>query len=137
MSFTHLPYKKNACFSSLTFCSARAGGSGGSRSSSMSSQDRLIGPFPPRSLACSFSYIHSQHSEKGGRLKRMEEKHRYHYQYHHNYLPPQLPPNSYRARGWGRKEGRKNLRNFVTLSFMLIQFLTSNLERHYQLHAWP
>ena len=47
------------------------------------------------------------------------------------------PPNSYRGRGGGRKDARKNLRNSVTLSFMLIQFSTSNLERHYQPHAGP
>ena len=47
-------------------------------------------------------------------------------------IPPPLHPNSYSARGGGRKEGRKNLRNSVTLSFMLIQFSTNNLERHYQ-----
>ena len=42
------------------------------------------------------------------------------------YVP--LSPNSYRARGVRRKEGRKYLRNSVTLSFILIQFSITNLE---------
>ena len=71
-----------------------------------------------------------------GRQDRIDEKHRYHYQHHHNYLPPPLPPTlTEQEIGGGKK--RKNLRNSVTLSFILIQFSTRNLERHYQPHAGP
>ena len=61
----------------------------------------------------------------------MEEDQRFYDQYQYNYLPTYHhhyhPPNANRARGGGRKVGRKNHRNSVTLSFMLIHISTSNL----------
>ena len=89
--------------------------------------------FTSKKLAWGFSCnVHSQHLKKGGRQNRMEEKHRCHY----ISAPPQLPTTTTtsqlnRARGGGRK----NLRNSIALSFKLIQFSTSNLERHYQPHC--
>ena len=84
---------------------------------------RTDGPLPAKCWPEAFhaTFIHNIQRKRGWQDKK-EEKQRYHYQYHHNYLPPPplAPPNSYRARGGGRTEGRKNLRNSVTLSFMLI-----------------
>ena len=74
--------------------------------------------------------IHSQHSKKGGRQDRMEEKLRYHYQYHYH---PTLTDEEV---GKGKKGGRTS-ENSVTLSLMLIWISTSNFRRHYQPHAGP
>ena len=89
-------------------------------------------------LAWGFSSnIHSQHSEKRERQDMMKEKQTFHYQYHHNFLPPPLPPNSYREWDMGRKVGRKNLRNLVTLSFILIRSRPVIYRKYYRLDAGP
>ena len=54
----------------------------------------------------------------------IEEKQKYHHSYHHD---SPSPPNSYKARGGEREVGRKNIRNSVTLPFMLIHLSTGNL----------
>ena len=63
----------------------------------------------------------------------MGGKQRYHYQYHHNYLTPPQPLQLLQSKRWvkeSREEKPQKLGH--TLIHVLIQFSTSNIERHYQ-----
>ena len=74
--------------------------------------------------------IHQQHSEKGRRQNRMEEKPRYLYQYHHNFLSPPLPPNSYRLKRLEEESREKETQKLNHTLIILVQISTSNLKRH-------
>ena len=59
---------------------------------SSSSQDGPIGPLPAKCWPEAFHATFIHNIRERGKIERMEENLRYHYQYHHNYLPPPLAP---------------------------------------------